>query len=113
MCHVNAGRWMLMGGYKGVEGDAGTSSLDDVELLTLDDEEKFKNESSWCQRNLTSSAFSLDGATIDMIDEFAFVAKHADNPAFTSPHHSIIFQRALVCGGADTGYSITSNCRWD
>ena len=109
---VTGGRWMLMGGYSGVEGDSGTSSIGEVELLTLNNEERFNNDSSWCQKNLTSSSLSLDGATINMINEFEFVRKNAYDPRFTGPHYSIVFQRALVCGGGNSEYSITNNCSW-
>ena len=108
---VRCGRWLVVGGYQGVEGDEGTSSVGDVELLSLEDESMFNNESSWCQANLSSSSFALDGATIDMINVFSFVAGHADDPAFSSPHSSSVFERALVCGGADEQYAITNKCR--
>ena len=103
---------MLMGGYQGVEGEVGTSAMDDVELLILDNESMFKNQSSWCQKNLSSSPLSIDGATIDMINTFDYVEDHKNDPTFTSPHYSFMFERALVCGGADSQYHIKRQCRF-
>ena len=110
--NVHCGRWMLMGGYQGVEGENGTSSMDDVELLTLEDEQMYNYESAWCQRTLPSAAVSLDGATIDMINSFDYVESYIGDTAFTSPHNSHVFERAIVCGGADPRYNITAKCRY-
>ena len=100
-----------MGGYKGFEGDDGTSVLDEVELITLSNPEKFSNKSHCCQRSLPPSEVSLDGATVDMIDTFKYMEGLEDDSKFSSAHNSVIFERILVCGGADNQYRITSMCR--
>ena len=101
----------MLGGYKGFEGDDGTSVRDEVELITLTNPEKFSNKSHWCQRSLPPSEVSLDGATVDMIDTFKYMEGLEDDSKFSSAHNSFIFERILVCGGADNQYRITSMCR--
>ena len=93
------------------EGDDGTSVRDEVELITLTNPEKFSYKSNWCQRNFPPSEVSLDGATVDMIDTFKYMEGLEDDSKFSSSHNSVIFERILVCGGADKQYIITSMCR--
>ena len=45
---VGAGRWMLIGGYVNVEGQADVSALDSVETLSLDQENQFTDKTRWC-----------------------------------------------------------------
>ena len=111
ICQVDAGQWLLIGGYKGAEGQTGTSSLGDVELLTLTQENKFGVKGNWCQRNLANTPIPLDGATVDWVDAFHFISSQEGNSSFTSSHHSTTFKRALVCGGADKQYKIQKTCR--
>ena len=101
----------MMGGYKGFEGEDGTSARDEVELITLTDADMFNNKSYWCQRSLSSSEESFDGATIDLIDTFNYNEGHEGHSDFSSAHNSLVFERVLVCGGADTEYRITNLCR--
>ena len=104
-------QWMLFGGYKGFEGEEGTSVLNEMELLTLTKADKFNEESSWCQKSFSSSGNSFDGSTVDMINTFAYVGGLADQSQFSSAHNSLIFDRVLACGGADMQYKITNTCR--
>ena len=73
---VNAGKWMLIGGYAGVEGQAGSTALGDVEMLTLEQEDKFGVKSEWCQRSLSDAPTALHLATVDWVDAFQYVSKH-------------------------------------
>ena len=101
---------MLIGGYAGVEGQAGTTALGKVEMLTLDQEDKFGVKTDWCQRSLSDAPTALDLATVDWVDTFDFVSKHLGNKSFTSGHHTTTFGRALVCGGANRDYDIQKKC---
>ena len=94
-----------------MEGGNETAAIDEVELITLENEETFHNESGWCQESLNPAAMSLDGATIDMINTFDFLAKHLGDPVFIGPHNSQVHHRVIVCGGANTGYAISPLCR--
>ena len=107
---VNAGKWMLIGGYDGVEGQAGSTAIGDVEMLTLEQEDKFGVKTQWCQKSLSDAPTALDLATVDWVDAFEFVSKHLGNKSFTSGHHTITFVRALVCGGANKDYDIQKKC---
>ena len=104
--------WALVGGYRGVEGEMRTKSLNNIEILNLEDETDFEIESSWSQQNVSSALEDLDGGTINMVNMFDFIDEHQDNPKFSSPHGINIFDRPLICGGADTNYKITNECRW-
>ena len=81
-----------MGGYKGFEGDDGTSVRDEVELITLTNPEKFSYKSNWCQRSFPPSEVSLDGATVDMIDTFNYMEGLEDDSKFSSAHNSVTFE---------------------
>ena len=48
-----------------------------------------------------------------MINAFDYVKDHKDDPTFTSPNYSLMFERALVCGGADPQYHIKRQCRFE
>ena len=98
----------MLGGYKGFEGEPGTSALNEVELITLKETDKFSHNSYWCQRNLSSSEESFDGATIDLIDAFQYIEALEGDSSFSSAHNSFIFERVLICGGADSVYMITN-----
>ena len=100
-----------MGGYKGFQGDYGTSVRDEVKLITLTNPEKFSNKSHWCQRSLPPSEVSIDGATVDMIDTFKYMEGLEDDSKCSSGHNSVIIERIIVCGGAAKEYKITSMCR--
>ena len=104
-------RWLLLGGYTGFEGEEGTAVRDEVELIELTEPDNFKRRSNWCQGVFPSSSDSLDGATIDMIDTFTYMEGLEGDSKFSSAHNSFIYERALVCGGADNYYRITNICR--
>ena len=111
LCHSVTVRWLLLGGYTGFEGEEGTIARDEIELLELADQNSFHKRSSWCQRPLPSAAESLDGATVDIVDAFKFLADHEGDTSFSSSHNTVIHDRLLVCGGSDNKYEITNRCR--
>ena len=95
--------WLLMGGYTGVEGEDGTSSMDNVEILQLKHlQSQYKTGQQWCQARLPPALFKLEGATIEWVSMMDHLENMlATNPTYTSPHSLVIWEKILVCGGAD------------
>ena len=118
---VDAGveRWLVVGGYTGVEGQ-GQAATAGVELLTLTDN-LYEKSNAWCQRNMSTAPLPLDGATINVIDTFYYynrldgagsvLADIKPNTDFSSAHYTVQLNRVLVCGGADDRYVIQNLCR--
>ena len=52
--------WLLLGGYTGVEGQEGTETINNVELLSL-------TGTNWCQLELEPAVVRLEGSTMDWI----------------------------------------------
>ena len=88
--------WLLLGGYTGVEGQEGTETINNVELLSL-------TGTNWCQLELEPAAVRLEGSTMDWISMFDFMEGRVGDTNYTSPHSSMVFERILVCGGIDQG----------
>ena len=88
--------WLLLGGYTGVEGEEGTETINNVELLSL-------TGTNWCQLELEAAVVRLEGSTMDWISMFDFMEGMVGNTNYTSPHSSMVFERILVCGGIDQG----------
>ena len=86
--------WLLLGGYTGVEGQEGTESINNVELLS-------RLGNNWCQLELEPALVKLEGSTMDWISMFDFMEDMVGNVNYTSPHSSMVFERILVCGGID------------
>ena len=85
----------------------GTKSLDNVEMLSIENESKKYNSSYWCQRDLSTAPVHMEGSIMTMVNMHDFVESHLRDDSFTSPHNSVIQDRAIMCGGADTDYNIT------
>ena len=83
-----------------------------MEILDIEDEGNNNNISYWCQKELKDMPVSLDGAVIAMINMHSFVHSHIGDSTFTSAHNSLIHDKALLCGGANTGYNISNECFW-
>ena len=77
-----------------MEGEEGTTSIDNVELLSLTGD-------NWCQLQLPPAAVKLEGSTMDWISMFDFMESQVGNVNYSSPHSSMVFERILVCGGID------------
>ena len=88
--------WLLLGGYTGVEGQEGTETINNVELLSL-------TGTNWCQLELEPAVVRLEGSTMDWISMFDFLEGRVGDTNYTSPHSSMVFERILVCGGIDQG----------
>ena len=92
-----------MGGYTGVEGEDGTTSMDNVEILQLKHpQSQYKNGGQWCQTQLPPAPFKLEGATMEWVSMMDHMEDMlTSNPTYTSPHSLVIWEKILVCGGAD------------
>ena len=82
-------------------------SLDNVEMLSIENESNKHNISYWCQRPLSPAPVRIEGSIMSMVNMHDFVESHLGDASFTSPHNSVIQDRALLCGGANTDYNIT------
>jgi len=117
VCHLPGSRaknWLLMGGYTGVEGEDGTSSMDNVEILQLKHpQSQYKTGQQWCQARLPPALFKLEGATMEWVSMMDHMENMlATNPTYTSPHSLVIWEKILVCGGADQNYTVSKQCYW-
>ena len=102
-----------MGGYTGVEGEADTRALDSAELISLSGAAQYQVTSMWCHAALAPAPLRLEGATVDWVS----VSQHMEamltsDPLYSSPHSSLIWDKILVCGGADTEYKVSPVCWW-
>ena len=98
-----------MGGFEGVEDKEG-QVVEDVQMLTLEQESKFDTRNSWCQTALNSLPHPLESATVEWVDTFNWVASNLGNSSFSSSHPSTLYERALVCGGASSNYVSQHAC---
>ena len=105
--------WLLMGGYSGVEGEADTEALDTAELLSLSAQAQYQSEAQWCHTALAPAPVRLEGATMDWVSVTEHMAAMlATDPLYTSPHSLVIWDKVLVCGGADKDYVVSPSCWW-
>ena len=82
-------------------------SLKSAERVTLANENNKADLDEWCQRNLSNIPVSVDGGIVAMVKMHSFITSNLGNDDFTSPHNSVIFDKILLCGGANTGYNIS------
>ena len=102
-----------MGGYSGVEGEADTKALDTAELLSLSAQAQYASEAQWCHTALAPAPVRLEGATMDWVSVTEHMAAMlATDPLYTSPHSLVIWDKVLVCGGADKDYVVSPSCWW-
>ena len=92
---AGAARWLLAGGYTGVEGRA-ASPLTAVELLDL--------EGGWCGADLGAGAPGRDGAVMEMVAGSDWERAGLGDPQFTSAFPGTVQDAVLSCGGAGPGY---------
>ena len=109
---VGAGRWMLFGGYVNVEGEPDVSALDTVEQVTLDQENQYGDKTRWCFKERASLPRALDGAAVSSVNTWEFLASQLGNSSFSSAHHTSAWSRVLVCGGAESDYTVSQQCWW-
>ena len=81
--------------------------MNSAEIVTLANENNNADSNEWCQRNLSTMPVSVDGGIVAMVKMHSFITSNLGNDGFTSPHNSVIFDKLLLCGGANTGYNIS------
>merc|ERR1711963_553038 len=116
ICHppsINAKDWLLMGGFRGVEGEVDTSAVDNVEILSLSNQAQYKSTDKWCQVQLPPADVKLEGATMTRVSMFNHMENMlANDNTYTSPHSSVIWEKILLCGGAQQDYDVSKSCYW-
>ena len=102
-----------MGGYSGVEGEADTKALDTAEVLSLSAQAQYQSEAQWCHAPLPPAPLRLEGATMDWVSVTEHMAAMLTaDPLYTSPHSLVIWDKVLICGGADKEYVVSPWCWW-
>ena len=91
-----------MGGFSGVEAEPGSTAMDSVEILSLSPESGYLIPERWCQVAMGQGLVKLEGATMDWVS----VMDHMEDTlstgsTYSSPHSDFIWEKVLICGGAD------------
>jgi hypothetical protein len=110
-----AGRWVFLGGYSGLEGGrARSSGIVETLDLELPEAAAMSDRFRWCSGNVSTLPIDIDGHTMSEVNVIEYVRNKVKNTNvnFDAAHHTTQFHRILVCGGADNAYNVKNTCKW-